>query len=38
MTIKIEAGKHSYEFDYTIPETAAGRPDVHTVNESHDLD
>jgi hypothetical protein len=38
MTIKIEGGKHSYEFDYTIPETAAGLPNVHTVNESHDLD
>ena len=34
MIIKIEAGKHSYEFDYTIPEAATGVPNVHTVNES----
>jgi hypothetical protein len=38
MTIKIEGGKHSYEFDYTIPETVTGRPNVHTDNESHNLD
>jgi Protein of unknown function (DUF3224) len=38
MIIKIEAGKHSYEFDYTIPEAATGLPNVHTINESHDLD
>jgi Protein of unknown function (DUF3224) len=37
MIIKTEAGKHSYEFDYTIPEAATGLRNVHTVNESHDL-
>jgi uncharacterized protein DUF3224 len=38
MIIKIEGRKNSYQFDYTIPEAAPGPPNVHSVNDSQNLD
>jgi Protein of unknown function (DUF3224) len=38
MIIKIEASKHSYQFDYAIPEAAPGPANVHSVNDSQNLD
>lgn len=36
--IKIEGRRHYYQFDHTIPEAAPGPLNVHSVNDSQNLD